>query len=55
MINFIPEVGCLYISNAWLPHSFTKHGSDKPLKFIHINLYVNKIANSTCSTKAEII
>lgn len=54
-INFIPEVGMLYVSNSWLPHSFTKHGSDEPIKFVHINLYARTVANPTCGTKAEII
>ena len=37
-INFQPKVGELYFTNAWLPHSFTRNGSDKPLKFVHINI-----------------
>lgn len=42
-IAVTPEVGMLYITNAWLPHSFTRHGNAKPLKFLHINLYPHKI------------
>jgi hypothetical protein len=58
--NYIPKAGNLYFLNTWLPHGFTRHGSEKPLKFIHFNLGsrwiptppdVNKEAQST----AEII
>jgi uncharacterized protein (TIGR02466 family) len=38
IINFEPKAGLLIFTNAWLPHSFTRHGSDKPIKFIHFNL-----------------
>jgi hypothetical protein len=53
MINFSPKSGFLYISNSWIPHSFTKHGNEKPLKFIHINLYTKNIP--VCNNKPEII
>jgi hypothetical protein len=33
-----PEAGDLIITNSWLPHSFTRHGNDEPLRFIHINI-----------------
>lgn len=38
MINFEPEAGQIIISNAWTPHSFSRHGSDEPLKFVHFNI-----------------
>ena len=38
IINFEPKAGLLIFTNAWLPHSFTRHGSNKPIKFIHFNL-----------------
>lgn len=38
IVNFEPQPGKLIISNAWLPHSFGRHGSDEPLKFVHFNL-----------------
>jgi len=38
IINFAPKAGELFITNSWLPHSFTRHGSDKPMKFVHFNL-----------------
>jgi hypothetical protein len=42
MINFTPEAGKLFFANSWLPHSFSKHGSKDPLKFIHFNLEVRR-------------
>lgn len=48
MINFIPQVGDLYLTNAWLPHSFTRHGNDAPCRFIHINIGLQDIPH-TCS------
>ena len=40
MINFEPNPGLMVFSNAWLPHSFTRHTADKPIKFVHFNLTV---------------
>jgi len=41
-ISFKPEVGKLYLTNAWLAHSFSRHNNDKPFKFIHMNLSVQQ-------------
>jgi hypothetical protein len=41
-VNFAPEESDLYFTNAWLPHSFTRHGNDEPLRFVHINISVQK-------------
>jgi uncharacterized protein (TIGR02466 family) len=49
-INFAPEPGMMLISNAWLPHSFGRHGSDKPIKFVHFNMSVRY--NQTCAAPA---
>jgi hypothetical protein len=38
IINFEPKPGLLIITNAWLPHSFGRHASDEPLKFVHFSL-----------------
>lgn len=38
IINFEAKPGLLMFTNAWLPHSFSRNGSDKPMKFIHFNL-----------------
>ena len=40
MINFEPKPGLLIFTNSWLAHSFTRHASDKPIKFVHFNLTV---------------
>ena len=40
MINFEPKPGLMIFSNAWLPHSFTRHTADKPIKFVHFNLTI---------------
>jgi len=37
-IVIIPEPGLMIFTNAWLPHSFGRHGSEAPTKFIHFNL-----------------
>jgi uncharacterized protein (TIGR02466 family) len=40
MVNFEPKAGDLFFTNAWLPHSFTRNGSEKPVRFIHFNIGV---------------
>jgi len=42
MINFEPKPGLIIFSNAWLAHSFTRHASEKPIKFVHFNLTVQQ-------------
>jgi uncharacterized protein (TIGR02466 family) len=42
MINFEPKPGLLIFTNSWLAHSFTRHASDKPIKFVHFNLTVTQ-------------
>jgi uncharacterized protein (TIGR02466 family) len=54
MVNFKPEPGMLMFTNAWLPHSFTRHGNDEPIQFIHFNLGVREAIN-TCNSDAEVI
>jgi hypothetical protein len=54
MINFEPKPGMLIISNAWLPHSFTRHGSDEPLTFVHFNLSVTYTPQCNLSV-AEVV
>ncbi len=39
-INFELHEGDLLLTNAWLPHSFTRNGADSPLDFIHLNIAV---------------
>lgn len=40
MVMFTPEPGVLIFTNSWLPHSFTRNQSDKPMRFVHMNLSV---------------
>lgn len=54
-----PKAGQLYLLNSWVPHAFTRHGSNKPFKFIHFNLGT-RIVNTpnnvvTPQSTAEII
>jgi uncharacterized protein (TIGR02466 family) len=51
MVNFEAKEGRLIFSNSWLPHSFTRHASDKPVKFVHFNLTVTQ-AHPTCTMPA---
>lgn len=56
MINFAPEPGMLLFSNAWLPHSFSRHASEEPIKFVHFNVGVQYTPQVTSVTPAaEII
>jgi len=54
--SFMPKSGDIVFSPAWLPHSFGRHGSDEPLRFIHFNIYI-EIApmDKTCCAPAEVI
>jgi len=56
MINFEPKPGLMIFANAWLAHSFTRHASDKPIKFVHFNLSVQLASQfqQTCPA-AEIV
>ena len=37
--------GTVMFAPAWLAHSFTRHGSDQPMRFIHFNVNVTPAAN----------
>jgi len=54
MINFTPKPGMMIFANSWLAHSFTRHASEQPIKFVHFNLTVISQLQ-TCSTPAEVI
>jgi uncharacterized protein (TIGR02466 family) len=45
IVNFTPEPGLLVFTNGWLPHSFSRHMSDEPIKFVHFNLGVSIVRN----------
>lgn len=60
IINFTPRPGLLMFSNAWLAHSFSRHASDKPIKFVHFNLraHVGTPQDTTAPTRvpaAEVV
>ena len=55
MINFEPKPGMFIFSNAWLPHSFTRHGNKKPIRFVHFNVGVQFNQPSCPVPPAEII
>jgi hypothetical protein len=59
MVNFQPQVGDLFFMPSWLPHSFTRHGSDEVLKFVHINVAVQYAPqvyqNQECSVDEPVI
>lgn len=39
-IGIEAEPGTLIFANAWLPHGFTRHGADEPIRFVHFNINV---------------
>ena len=55
IINFEPKPGLLIFSNAWLAHAFTRHGSDKPIKFVHFNLSAQMAPMMCQAPAAEIV
>jgi len=55
MINFEPKPGMMIFANSWLAHSFTRHASDKPIKFVHFNLTVIQQQQSCPAPAAEIV
>jgi uncharacterized protein (TIGR02466 family) len=52
MVNFEPKPGLMIFTNAWLAHSFIRHASDKPIKFVHFNLAVMMASQTTCQAPA---
>ena len=55
MINFVPKEGQLMLANSWLPHSFTKNESKKPLRFIHFNIAVQQATQQPqCCDKPQV-
>jgi uncharacterized protein (TIGR02466 family) len=33
-----PRPGLLLLTNSWLPHAFTRHDGETPLRFVHFNI-----------------
>jgi len=52
-----PKVGQLILTPAWLAHSITANQSDELVKFVHINIQAQRVANNkSCQLpKAEVI
>ena len=50
IVNYTPIPGRLVITNAWLPHSFSRHAAEQPISFIHFNLGVQYQQPRTCPT-----
>lgn len=40
VMGFEAEPGTLIFANSWLPHGFTRHASDDPIRFVHFNVNV---------------
>lgn len=40
ILTFVPKVGDLIFTNAWLPHSYVGNDTDQEFRFIHINIGV---------------
>ena len=44
-ILYKAKPGTVMFAPAWLAHSFTRHGNDEPMRFIHFNINVTPAAN----------
>jgi len=55
MLVFDPKPGSMYFTNSWLPHSFTRNGSNEAVKFIHFNVSVRNSASEHVCQKGPII
>lgn len=54
-IHFDLQPGDLLIAPAWLPHAFTRHGSDKPIRFVHFNVFAQPAVIAPPQPPAEVI
>ena len=50
-----PEPGDLIFTNAWLPHSFSRNGSENSTKFVHMNIVAFPVINNTCAIEQPVI
>jgi len=46
LVTITPKSGDLILTNAWLAHSFSSNLSDDVLKFVHINVGTQRVANN---------
>lgn len=50
--HFGPEPGQLLLTNAWLPHSFTKNANNSPSRFVHFNIALTENTHAqTCQVE----
>ena len=49
-INFKPTPGFLFFANSWVPHSFGRHASEKPIRFIHFTIGVYTAENTNTAS-----
>ena len=54
VMGFEAEPGTLIFANSWLPHGFTRHASDDPIRFVHFNVNV-EYAPVACPAQAEVV
>lgn len=56
IVNVTPEPGLLVFTNGWLPHSFSRHDNNKPIKFVHFNINVSTKRNAnTCDIQSAVV
>lgn len=56
IINFTPTPGLLVYTNSWVPHSITRNKSDKPFRFVHMNIGTRPlVTNPVFPDTAEVI
>jgi uncharacterized protein (TIGR02466 family) len=46
VVNFKPQPGLMIFTNGWLPHSFSRHENEEPIKFVHFNVGVSHTHNN---------
>ena len=55
IVHFNPQPGLMILTNGWLPHSFSRHENEQPIKFVHFNIGVSMAKNVYNAPLAEII
>lgn len=53
-MGFEAKPGTLIFANSWLPHGFTRHAADEPIRFVHFNVNV-EYAPQSCPVQAEVV
>lgn len=55
VMGFEAEPGTLILANAWLPHGFTRHASDDPIRFVHFNVSVEYTLEACQMPSVEVV